>query len=61
VWQREFLSGLRYLHSKLIDIFSMPHALNFYQFQFIHDFINNSIVAETNAEACCDPLNFSTP
>lgn len=25
----------------------MPHALNFYQFQFIHDLINNPIVAET--------------
>jgi hypothetical protein len=40
---KKYLSPLRSFPSKLIDIFSMPHALNFYQLQFNDDFKDNAI------------------
>jgi len=55
---KKYLSPLLSFPSKLIDIFSMPHALNFYQLQFNDDLIDNAIVAETNALRVLRPAQF---
>ncbi len=39
----------------------MPDALNFYQFQFVDDLINNPIVAKSNPIGMLRPAQLSTP